>query len=379
MTLSESDLLREILSEYSLGDLVGYEKLTRGYVNTSYAITTTCDGVAVPYLLRIYRVGIQEEEIVFEHSIIRHLEDKGFDLTASVLPTISGDTYLNLSPDQVDVSEPVFCAVFEYLAGEDRYTWIRPECSDEELVGCASALAQYHDAVCDLTPRGARIEPQILDLLPQMERDIPVRLDRSKGTAFDAYLAANSTLILDAIHHIREAIDPQKFHQMTHLVVHGDYHPGNLKFDGMHVVGLFDLDWSKIDARIFDLGLALIYFCSSWDENRIEDYFELDRAAVFVNAYQVALSGACDVGPLDAVEARYLPRMVAAGNLYVLEWTLRDFYSREVDPQEYLRYLQNHVHLARWLESDQHIAQLEGMITEMMQATEIPPSLSKGS
>ena len=44
-------------------------------------------------------------------------------------------------------------------------------------------------------------------------------------------------------------------------------------------------DWSKLDYRLFDVGLALAYFCSSWEGVDSGELW-LDKVALFVRAYQ---------------------------------------------------------------------------------------------
>jgi homoserine kinase type II len=57
-------------------------------------------------------------------------------------------------------------------------------------------------------------------------------------------------------HYIQKNIPSQeKYSAMPRLAVHGDYHPGNLKFQGGKVIAVLDFGWSKIEARCFDVGL----------------------------------------------------------------------------------------------------------------------------
>src|SRR5258705_399761 len=172
MDIPEVDL-KQILSRYDVGMLTSAEKLTRGYVNTSYAVTTRNPaslGVnggkqGRKYLLRVYRPGIQEQEIVYEHSIIHHLMVHHFDLAAKLIPALNGATYLRVPSDS-----KLFCALFEYLPGKDKYSWIRPNCRPGEVVESAATLAQFHATVSGLAPDGFRAEPTIINLLPLIEQ-----------------------------------------------------------------------------------------------------------------------------------------------------------------------------------------------------------------
>ena len=47
-------------------------------------------------------------------------------------------------------------------------------------------------------------------------------------------------------------------------------------------------------------------------------------------------------------EAHLLPVMVNAGNLYVLHWTVLDYFSKDVDPAAYLTFLDHSLHFFEW-------------------------------
>ena len=99
--------------------------------------------------------------------------------------------------------------------------------------------------------------------------------------------------------------------------------------------GLFDFDWSKVDWHAFDVALAVWYFCASW-EAADDGQLRLDKARTFLTAYQRRLQEGSDCPPLSPAEIRYLPHLINAGNIYVLYWTLRDYFGKPVDPEEYL-------------------------------------------
>jgi len=388
-TTQASQLKAIISNHYDLGELVDYEQLYLGYVNLSYIVTTKPDR-KVPekrvcvgrtshahpffgiirslaellksdvkkkkYFLRRYKRGIKEEEITFEHSIINHLTKKNFRLVARVISTRDGKTYIKRS----ESGGNVFCAIFDFLTGDDRYTWVNPTCSDDELRAAAAVLAQFHDTICDLDPEGKRYEAKIIDLLPGIAQTVEGCAQKAGKTVFDAYFMKNIQLIQEAIQRIQRVMEMEKdeYSKIIQLVIHCDYHPGNLKFQNGEITGLFDFDWSKVDVRCFDVALAMTYFCVAWEGKQDGD-LQLNKAAVFLDAYQNMLRDAPDVGPLCDVELKFLPYLIGASNIYILNWTIGDFYSTEVNPHEYLTYLQHGIRFMRWLENKDNWGRLK--------------------
>ena len=57
--------------------------------------------------------------------------------------------------------------------------------------------------------------------------------------------------------------------------------------------------------------------------------------------------------------------MINASNLYVLNWTILDFYGKDVDPQEYMIYLRHHVNFLRWFEDRDNFARLEKITRDL--------------
>lgn len=350
MTLNSSDVVAEIqdiLQNYDLGDLVDIERNERGYININYLIETMKAGRKSKYFLRRYKSGIQETEIEFEHSIINHISAQGFSLVARVIETRQGDTYLIRFEDDL----LIFYAVFEYLEGEDKYTWIDPKCSPSELSNAAAILARLHGAVVDLKPKGRRIEPKILELLPQIADRIQQGPGLSKGTEFDSYLLEHSPLILRNCKITQQKLISEGAAGWPQLVIHSDYHPGNLKFEGVEVVGLCDFDSSKIDFRCFDVALAIWYFVTDWVQGR-DGQIRLRDFELFLDAYQSNLHQFPEIDPLSEIELSNLPLMINTASLYILNWTVTDYYSNDVPPDEYLVYLRHSVNFCQWYEQE---------------------------
>ncbi len=339
-------LLQEILSNFDLGELLSYERDRRGTVNTSFTIETDRLSEKRKYFLRQYKQGIKEQELQFEHSLINHLAGKGYPPIACVHPALGGSTYL-IKPGGHAEEEPLYYAVFDFLSGEDRYTWVNPICTDLEVERSAQILAQFHSAVIDFSPQGRRVEPCILELLPIIQGTATNAARQSKNTSFDHYLAENLPFIQAEAKHVIEILSQMPATNMPQIVIHCDYHPGNLKFEGEDIVGLFDFDWSKVDYRCFDVGLAAFYFMVSW-EAKTNGHLRLEQFARFIAAYQQECIRLKRIQPLSSGEFQFLPEMIRAGNLYVMNWAILDYYAKELDPLEYSQYLLHSIETIRW-------------------------------
>ena len=352
--------LNEILLHYDLGELVDFARDERGTVNTSFAIRTRRGRAERRYFLRRYKPAIQEYEIQFEHSLIEHLTQKKLPPVAGVHQTRDGSTYLRLFANNTELL-PAFHAIFDYINGEDRYTWVNPHCTDAEICSSARVLAQFHRGVADLVPAGRRVEPAILELLPLIAETIQSCPSKSRHTVFDTYLFEHMPLLLERIDRTLTTLNEPGSLEMPRLVIHCDYHPGNLKFRGSQVSGVFDFDWSKMDYRCFDVALGLYYFFADWEGNQ-DGGLRLPHASLFLESYQDELKRGSQAGPLSEVELHYLPAMIEASNLYVLNWTILDFYSKIVDPEEYLTYAIHAVENVKWFDRAGNQEKLEQAI-----------------
>ncbi len=356
---SSLDLTR-VLSHYDLGELQSQSRDLRGTVNTSFVVELLKDGRRTTYFLRRYRQGIAEEEIRFEHALIQHVSQMGLCPIARVHPTQQGSSYLRLAQATAGQSTAYF-ALFDFLPGEDRYTWVGPRCTRRELQSAGALLARFHDAVRGFRPPGRRIESRILDLLPEIAQKWAAAPSLSKGTRFDECVDRNCVELGACIDGTVAALKSAGARDLPELVIHSDYHPGNLKFVGEEISGLVDFDWAKLDLRAFDVSLALWYFCASWEAGR-DGAIRLEDLQAFVSSYQGALGGPSQLPPLSEPELRMVPDLIQAGNVYVLYWTMRDYYSKPVDPAEYCVYLEHSLYSARWLLSPGNRSRLEAAL-----------------
>jgi homoserine kinase type II len=149
-----------------------------------------------------------------------------------------------------------------------------------------------------------------------------------------------------------------------------DYHPGNLKWYDDHGVGLFDFDWTKLDYRVFDIAIGIVYFCTSW-EDKDDGELRLDKAEIFLRAYQDEASRADAPGPVTDGELDVLPRMLAIAALYVVSWDIVAYYiDRDPNDDEYLFFLEHNVAFVDFIED--HLDDLAAMAARARASAAVP-------
>ena len=331
--------LVEIMEElYDLGRVQEVYEIFGGYINRSYGLVVQREGTRKGYFLRKYKSGISEHEIQFEHALINHCATRGFTIAARVIANRQGATYI------MPVGSKSFFAVYEFLEGEDRYAWNNPTLNDEEFVSASKMLAKFHMAAIGFDPgKFQRVEPPVRDLLPTLSSGFQKYAITGRTSKFTSFFSSHLKNILESIDHTR--ITEADASHMPICPIHCDFHPGNLKYENNRVVGIFDFDWSKIDLRLFDVCMAVDYFCCSWDEKNDGD-LRLEKAALFLNAYQDQLHQTDRMKPLNAVEIKNLPGMLSAANLCIINWIVSTFYADDdLNDYEYLAYLKHSVRL----------------------------------
>ena len=329
------DIMEEL---YDLGRVLEVYEIFGGYINRSYGLVVQRDGIRNDYFVRKYKPGIAEHEIKFEHALITHCAGRGFTIAARVIANRQGATYIKPAGGKS------FFAVYEFLEGEDKYTWNNPNLNDEEFVSASKMLATFHAAATGFDPgQFHRAEPPVRDLLPTLSAEFKKYATIRSNSKFNSFFLSHLKNILASIDHSR--ITAADASRMPLCPIHCDFHPGNLKYENNRVVGIFDFDWSKVDLRLFDVCMAVDYFCCSWDEENDGD-LRLEKATLFLNAYQHQLHQTDGMKPLNAVEIKNLPGMLTAANLCLINWIVSTFHADDdLNDYEYLTYLKHSVRL----------------------------------
>ncbi len=359
------DQVAEIIeTDYDLGSVTKIEQLFGGYTNQSFAVSTEKNGQPQKHFFRKYRKNFSTEEVAFELAMIDHVTSRGADIVAGVIPARDGRAYVYRLERDNDREDQRFFATFEFIGGEDKYTWTQNHLNGNEYASAGTALAELHSAAQDFSVRGLkRPRPTILQVVPQMENILRSCISRAANTIFDTYFLRNLEDMLSVTARTTAALDDMR--GLPRTGIHGDYHPGNQKYHANGVAGIFDFDRANIDLRLFDVALAVTYFCSEWESNG-DGALWLEKSAIFLLHYQQRARELGTIGPMSLAEARHFPRMLAAANLTTLKWATFDAYyagDEYCNDEEYLTYLRHNTRLMRWIES--HQREVAQMVTDL--------------
>ncbi|MDR2862102.1 MAG: phosphotransferase [Syntrophobacterales bacterium] len=338
---------------YDLGEVKEVYQIFGGYVNTSFGVYTEKDGKKYEYFVRKYKKGIQENEMELEHSLIDFSIANGLDIAAGLIRSKEGKTFVKLPESYHGQVAYRYFAVYDFLEGEDKYTWLDPYLTDEEFASYAGVMATLHNASRNYDPKGReRVEPKILDFLKILPGIFKEYSETDIHNKFHSFYQQNLDDILTAIGRVN--ISDADAAKMPRNPVHCDYHPGNVKFRDGKVVGIFDFDWAKIDVRLFDVCFCLVYSCCAWEDlpdgSRDGD-LRLDKCRIFLQNYQNKLKELGELEPLNETEKKHFPAMVEAANVYLINWCLSTYYSdvKNYNVYEYLAYLTHQIKMMHWI------------------------------
>ncbi len=304
MTLTDTSLgfeeARDALARWGLR--VGRRQLAPGSGTANAAVVVdTPDGRLI--LRRRNPRYARADWARFDQALFAHLRARGIPAPEPVLAP-DGHGWV--------VHHEQLYELFHFIEGEQHRSG-----DARELAAAGRLLAQVHAAGGDFEPPVDKPWPRFHP--PMLSRD---GLCELLEHARDHDEPAERVQVLEqalglAITLVRRLPD-DAYRALPATVVHGDYHPANLKFLRGRVVGLFDWDWASHQPRMVDLADGLLFFCAVRDAPvvagdiwSLTSAFSIDaeRAHVFGAAYR-------DEGGLDAVDLGALPDLMRCRWLY---------------------------------------------------------------
>ncbi len=190
------------------------------------------------------RTDTSIQTISLDHALRSHLVGAGVP-AIPVIPTRDGITWLVHPQGVVDLSPFREGA----CVGEP---------APAQLHEAGRALARFHIAGAEFAhpAAGQRLREDHSSLLHPVLRDL-----------CDLAVTTEQRAALDdlerQVRRVCGPLDEGLYDELTDTVVHGDFHPGNVFFQGSKVVAVFDLDWAHRGASLRDIGDGLMFFCAT--------------------------------------------------------------------------------------------------------------------
>ncbi|MDR1657605.1 MAG: phosphotransferase [Deltaproteobacteria bacterium] len=338
---------------YDLGTIKEIYEVFGGYTNRSFGVIAVKDGVEKEYFIRKYKAEATDTDVLMEHGLIEFVIKNGFQEAAGLFRTTDDRSFVRLDELKRGKSISRVFAIYRFLPGADKYTWIDNHSTAEEFRNLGSLLARFHSSGYGFEPDSSqrKTEPKIPVLIPDFKRMFGERSAQPIDTHFHSYFTQALPIIFK--HLDEQVITPAEYAALPQCPIHGDYHAGNVKFDGEATVGLYDFDWSKVDVRLFDVCLGLVYCCASW-KMETDGQLRLDDCRNFLDGYEAGLNGH-KFPPFTDVEKKVFVRMLSGGFFYLIYWLTELWYYLDIDGinnYEAISYLDHFIRGLNWLKAN---------------------------
>jgi len=132
-------------------------------------------------------------------------------------------------------------------------------------------------------------------------------------------------------------VPDERYWRLPQVIVHGDYHQGNMRFREAEIVGIFDFDWVSRQPRLVDVADGLILLCGERAEPlNPADLYSLTQPFTYRPDWmQAFLQPYLAAHELTAEERECLPELLRARWLYMRLEQMQ----RKVPEPERLRFL----------------------------------------
>ena len=356
-SIAENAMLNAQVTEvvetnYDIGKVMEVWEIFGGYINRSFGIVCEKDGVRTDWFVRKYLRNKDIKEIHLEHDLLFEAYNNGCEMVTLPLLGNGGASYFRLDEGEGDEAEIYYYAVYHFIQGDVDYDWINNIMPERIYMKLGTILGGFHNSIRNFDPKGNnRQELDIRAMLPNFRSEFQGYLDFYEENGLENMFTKYYRLNFDEICRIAESIviTDEDAKEMPFLTIHNDFHPGNFKYNGDEVTGMFDFDWAKVDMRLFEIAFACTYCFNYWDPDK-NGVFDMDAVTNFCNAYNAELRKAGGLTPLTDTEKRLLPEFLLAGNLYLVRWASQMVWrDLSLSEFEYLFYLQHQVTSLYWV------------------------------
>lgn len=252
LSIEEKREIGEVLQEY--GFAKKSSRMTRntvGLVNDTFMVE--CDNIK--YVLRRLNRNIALSQLAFEVEVLRYLETRKYELSPRIV--------LNSRKEYLTYHDGYTYMLQSFISGETLATMDNiGRFNGNSLKKFFGAIAVFSKITHDFTPAGAYPRHALSEyprMVPMFLKDVDGHLPACAKSDFEKHKRD----LIDFSSKVLAELVALDYDNLPKQLVHFDFHPGNVRYRGEEIVGIFDYDTARFDCRLSELAAAIAMSCHS--------------------------------------------------------------------------------------------------------------------
>lgn len=303
--------IKQIVSYYGLGEVLGFEPTIEGISNSNYKVTLG-DGKRV--LLKISN-DKTESQLLNEQKILETLDRHNYPYALPPLRSLKGR--------HIYEHNGMFGVLFPFING------LPPKINIDSVYQIGMALGELHSL---------EIHKEDLSVLRPHDLvgygGVSIRQYTEKKIAPRDFVEAFERIFPDRLENIPYDVFPSG-------IIHGDLYFDNSLFYQNKLVTLIDFEQSGRGRFILDLGIALSGSCL----NEKKDNLDNELIASFLKGYGAKRH-------LLVIEKEYLQTAIAVGFFSIGLWRIKRFYEGNLDERKKYNYRELLMRCEKFMQSE---------------------------
>ncbi len=206
------------------------------------------------------------DSIEGQHRLILFLHGHGFPVAPPLLTKEKG-TYVSVLG--------IPCSLYPFIEGQP----MEPG-NLRQLRASAEALAKYHELTASYPEEPPLSQAPFPQLFSEKLRDFRQYSETLDGSLSTLGMAESMLAFKSGLDEIETEMQNLSYNSLPKVVIHGDYKPGNILFQGNNVAAVIDFARSRNEARLFDIAKTISGLVGTSDDATF-----LHMISAFITAY----------------------------------------------------------------------------------------------
>ena len=234
--------MNQALAKLNIGIVLDVQPVKAGIVNGTYNVTASQGNYIVRHL-KGYNPNSRYSNAIsnLRYGVIEYLASRSFPYE---IPICKKDS----NGQRVIAVEGKYFEAYKKIEGEMTYKQ-----NESQMAEQAKALAQYHSTVAKQDFGHEEIRVKSLDKILEDFEQIKSGNISIPNTSVNQLNLNNMPIYAQFVQEVRNKRD---LIPKDNILLHGDFHSGNMIYRGNSLVGILDFDNVKYGPRIFDVAHA---------------------------------------------------------------------------------------------------------------------------